>query len=95
MLNYRKGTNEMEEPNRDDIPIENLPANFLWMHVKGGTKVTNVVPHARKAFEAGEHRAVVWTGCGSGGVGKSISCAEIFKRDQPNMYQVTRLCYQK
>lgn len=34
---------------------------------------------------------MVWTGFG-GGVGKTISCAEIMKRDF-DLHQVTRLCY--
>lgn len=95
MLNYRKGANELEEQTRANIPIECLPADFLWMHVNGGTKVANVVEHVRKALAAGQHRAVVWSGSGSGGVGKTISCVEIVKRDRPEMHQVTRLGYQK
>jgi ribonuclease P/MRP protein subunit RPP25 len=61
--------------------------------VKGGTKVGNVVSHAEKAFHSGEHRSVVWSGSG-GGVSKTISCAEIMKRNFP-LHQVTRLNYQK
>lgn len=33
MMNYRKGRNVEEELTRNDIPIENLPEDFLWMHV--------------------------------------------------------------
>lgn len=33
MINYRKGRNVEEELSRENIPIENLPPNFLWMHV--------------------------------------------------------------
>lgn len=65
------------------------------LQVKGGTKVSNVVTHARNALQSGEHRVVVWSGCGPGGVGKTISCAEIMKRDLLNLHQVTRLCYQQ
>lgn len=59
--------------------------------MKGGTAVSNVIEFAKKALESGEHRTIVWTGYG-GGVGKTISCAEILKRDF-TLYQVTRLCY--
>lgn len=65
----------------------------MLLKVKGGTKVSNVVEYAMKAFNSKEHRVVVWSGAG-GGVTKTISCAEIMKRDLP-LHQVTRLCYQK
>jgi len=93
MMNYKKGKNIEEELTKDDIPIENLPQNFLWMHVKGGTKVTNVVDFAKKSLESNEHRAIVWSGSG-GGVTKTISCAEIMKRGY-DLHQITRLCYRK
>lgn len=34
MMNYRKGRNVEEELTRNDIQIENLPEDFLWMHVR-------------------------------------------------------------
>lgn len=33
MMNYRKGRNVEEELTRNDIQIDNLPEDFLWMHV--------------------------------------------------------------
>lgn len=93
MENYKKGKNIEEELSQDRIPIENLPEKFLWMHVKGGTKVHNVLEFAEKALNTNEHRAVVWSGSG-GGVPKTISCAEIMKR-KFELHQVTRLNYQK
>lgn len=91
MMNYRKGRNVEDELTRNDIKIENLPDDFLWMHVKGGTTVPNVTEFAKKALQSGEHRNIVWTGYG-GGVGKAISCAEILKRDF-QLHQITRLCF--
>lgn len=64
MENYRKGSNIEEELRRETIPIENLPENFLWMHVKGGTKVQNVIEYAKNALDSSEYRAVVWSGSG-------------------------------
>jgi ribonuclease P/MRP protein subunit RPP25 len=93
MENYKKGKNVEEELSREHIPIEMLPQKFLWMHVKGGTKVSNVVDYAQNALKSGEQRSIVWSGSG-GGVQKTISCAEIMKRDF-NLHQVTRLAYQK
>lgn len=55
--------------------------------VKGGTKLFNVVSFATQAIKSGEHRTVVWTGSG-GAVPKTISCAEVMKRDF-EMHQVT------
>lgn len=113
-MNYKKGKNIEEELTRENIPIENLPADYLWMHVstyfsfgrqlrnmisqkskqvKGGTKVTNVIDFAKSAFTNKEHRSVVWSGSG-GGVTKTVSCAEIMKRDF-ELHQITRLGYQK
>ncbi|CAD7076901.1 unnamed protein product [Hermetia illucens] len=93
MMHYKKGKNVEEELTRENIPIECLPADYLWMHVKGGTKVSNVLEFAKKTLDNGEHRSIVWSGSG-GGVGKTISCAEILKRNYP-IHQVTRLCYRK
>lgn len=93
MENYKKGKNVEEELTQDRIPIDNLPEKILWMHVKGGTKVSNVVDFVEKAFSTGEHRSVVWSGSG-GGVPKTISCAEIMKRNY-DVHQVTMLAYQK
>uniref|UniRef100_A0A182P202 DNA/RNA-binding protein Alba-like domain-containing protein n=1 Tax=Anopheles epiroticus TaxID=199890 RepID=A0A182P202_9DIPT len=93
MMHYKKGKNVEEELTKEQIPIEVLPDNFLWMHVKGGSAVMNLVDYAKKALEDGTHRAVVWSGS-DGGVGKTISCAEIMKRHF-DLHQVTRICYRK
>lgn len=96
MENYRKGKNVEEELTQDQV-AEMFPdvitEKFLWMRVKGGTKVSNVVEFAEKALQSGEHRTVVWSGS-SGGVPKAISCAEKMKR-LFKVCQTTRLGYQK
>uniref|UniRef100_A0A182S9Q1 DNA/RNA-binding protein Alba-like domain-containing protein n=1 Tax=Anopheles maculatus TaxID=74869 RepID=A0A182S9Q1_9DIPT len=91
LMHYKKGKNVEEELTQDNIPIEVLPEQFLWMHVKGGSSVKNLVEHAKKALEDGTHRSVVWS-ASDGGVGKTISCAEIMKRHF-ELHQVTRICY--
>uniref|UniRef100_A0A182MET9 DNA/RNA-binding protein Alba-like domain-containing protein n=1 Tax=Anopheles culicifacies TaxID=139723 RepID=A0A182MET9_9DIPT len=93
MMHYKKGKNVEEELSKEQIPIEVLPDDYLWMHVKGGSAVTNLVEYAKKALEDGSHRSVVWSGS-DGGVGKTISCAEILKRHF-ELHQVTRICYRK
>ncbi|XP_020282578.1 ribonuclease P protein subunit p25-like protein [Pseudomyrmex gracilis] len=74
------------------VPIEDLPEKFLWMHVKSGTKIRNVLGYALKEFP--NHDSIVWTGTGHG-MGKAISCAELFKKKHEGLRQVTKLCYAK
>ncbi|XP_065084809.1 ribonuclease P protein subunit p25-like protein [Ochlerotatus camptorhynchus] len=93
MMHYKKGKNVEEELTKEQIPIEVLPGQFLWMHVKGGSRIFNLVDYARKALESGDQRTVVWSGTG-GGIGKTISCAEIMKKDF-ELHQITRVCYRK
>ncbi|XP_011209808.2 ribonuclease P protein subunit p25-like protein [Bactrocera dorsalis] len=94
MMHYRKGENIEQELTKDDLPfadcLSKLPQkDFLWMHVRGGTKVPNVINYAKNALDNGEYRTVVWSGVG-GGVVKTVSCAEILKRSYP-LYQLTRM----
>ncbi|XP_017024616.1 ribonuclease P protein subunit p25-like protein [Drosophila kikkawai] len=95
MMHYRKAQNVEQELSKGDLPFEDClpkpPNDFLWMHVKGGTKVSNVIDFAQAALNKNEHRCVVWSGSG-GGVVKTISCAEVLKRSHP-LYQVTRMAY--
>ncbi|XP_018395238.1 PREDICTED: uncharacterized protein LOC108773802 [Cyphomyrmex costatus] len=79
-----------EESTNTKVPIYNLPEKFLWMHVKGGTKIRNVLGYALKEFS--NYNSIVWTGTGNG-IAKTISCAEIFKRKYEGLHQVTKLCY--
>lgn len=94
MMHYRKGENIEQELTKDDLPFDDclpkLPQkDFLWMHVRGGTKVHNVTNYAKNALDKGEYRTVVWSGSG-GGVVKTVSCAEILKRNYP-LHQLTRM----
>lgn len=79
-----------EESTNTKVPIDNLPKKFLWMHVKYGTKIRNVFDYALKEFP--NYNSIVWTGIGQG-IAKAISCAELFKRKQEGLHQVTKLCY--
>ncbi|KYN36981.1 Alba-like protein C9orf23 like protein [Trachymyrmex septentrionalis] len=81
---------QTEESTNTKVPIHNLPEKFLWMHVKSGTKIRNVLGYAMKEFPS--YNSIVWTGTGSG-IAKTISCAEIFKRKYENLHQVTKLRY--
>ncbi|XP_060533524.1 ribonuclease P protein subunit p25-like protein [Cylas formicarius] len=91
MDNYRKGKNAEEPLERNKLPFFNLPEKFLWMQVRGGTKIRNVLNFALEKFA--ETQCIVWTGFGPS-IGKTITCAEIMKREYGNsLYQVTKLSY--
>ncbi|KAH0954109.1 hypothetical protein HN011_011160 [Eciton burchellii] len=85
-------TESTDEP-KHKVPIKNLPEKFVWMHVKSGTKIRNVLAFAVKEFPNYNH-SIVWTGIGQG-IAKAISCAELFKRQHEGLHQVTKLCYTK
>ena len=91
MENYRKGKNVEEEITRDKIPIPDLPQNFLWMQVHGGSKIRNLLDVAIKGFA--DQGVVVWTGSGAA-ISKTISCVEILKRRQ-RAHQITKIVYKK
>ncbi|KAF5285455.1 hypothetical protein FQR65_LT02295 [Abscondita terminalis] len=91
MENYSKGKNVEEALEKHKIPIPDLPDDFLWMQVRGGSKMRDLLSLALSQFE--EKNAVVWTGFGPS-VGKAISCAEIMKREYDNkLHQITKICY--
>ncbi|XP_038215190.1 ribonuclease P protein subunit p25-like protein [Zerene cesonia] len=90
MENYFKGKNVEEEMERSKIPINGLPENFLWMQVKGGSKMVNLLSHASGILEDKATTAVVWSGAGVA-IPKAISCAEILKRQFSIQHQVTKL----
>ncbi|KAI5641796.1 alba domain-containing protein [Phthorimaea operculella] len=94
MENYFKGKNVEEELERNKIPIQNLPGDFLWMQVKGGSKMTNLLSHASGILEDKAATAVVWSGAGVA-IPKAISCAEILKRQFSIEHQITKLTYKK
>ncbi|CAK1552122.1 unnamed protein product [Leptosia nina] len=92
MENYFKGRNVEEEMERNKIPINSLPEDFLWMQVKGGSKMANLISHASGIIEDKASTAVVWSGAGVA-IPKAISCAEILKRKFGIKYQVTKLTF--
>ncbi|XP_059054259.1 ribonuclease P protein subunit p25-like protein [Achroia grisella] len=92
MENYYKGKNVEEDLERDKIPIKDLPVNFLWMQVKGGSKMGNLLAHASGILEDKTTTAIVWSAAGVG-IPKAISCAEILKRQFSIGYQITKLTH--
>ncbi|CAD0196731.1 unnamed protein product [Chrysodeixis includens] len=92
MENYSKGKNVEEELERSKIPIKDMPEDFLWMQVKGGSKMANLLSHASGILEDKAATTVVWSGAGVA-IAKAISCAEILKRQFSIEHQVTKLTY--
>ncbi|KAF5272234.1 hypothetical protein FQA39_LY01316 [Lamprigera yunnana] len=88
---YTKGINVEEPLKKSRIPIPGLPEEFLWMQVRGGSKMKDLLNVALTEFENTKH--MVWTGFGPS-VAKAISCAEIVKRQyKNNLHQITKICY--
>ncbi|CAL7947700.1 unnamed protein product [Xylocopa violacea] len=87
----KKWIRNLESESTDlGIPIPNLPEKLLLMRVKSGTKIRNVLGYALKEFSNYEN--VVWTAAGQG-IGKAISCAELFKKKHEGLHQITKLRY--
>ncbi|XP_014241498.1 ribonuclease P protein subunit p25-like protein [Cimex lectularius] len=93
MDNYTKGDNVEEPLEIEKIPIPNLPKNVLWMQVRGGSKIRNLLDVALKAYE-NESRDVLWTASGPA-VGKAVTCAEIVKRKFKGVHQFNHICYRR
>lgn len=83
MENYTKGKNVEEEVTWESIPFnfESCPAvseeTCVWMKVKAGSKMRNLIPTAEKSFK--ESGIVLFSGSGSATT-KAVSIAEIVKR---------------
>ncbi|CAH1404256.1 unnamed protein product [Nezara viridula] len=92
MENYTKGKNVEEPLDKDKLPIPNLPKDFLWMQVQGGSKMRNLLELALKEYDSGKD--VLWTGSGAA-IGKVISCAEILKRKFKDVHQFNKIQYRR
>ena len=83
MKNYTKGKNVEEDETWESIPFnfESCPSvtqdSCVWMKVKAGSKMRNLIPMAEKSFK--EKGIVLFSGAGSATT-KAVSIAEIIKR---------------
>lgn len=82
-LHARKSSNPLG-------PLIRFYSLDIWLKVKSGTKIRNVLGYALKEFP--NYNSVVWTGVGQA-IGKTISCVELFKRKHEGLHQVTKLRY--
>uniref|UniRef100_A0A170YPL1 Ribonuclease p protein subunit p25-like protein n=1 Tax=Triatoma infestans TaxID=30076 RepID=A0A170YPL1_TRIIF len=90
--NYSKGKNVEQALTRDTLGIPGLPENFVWMQVKGGSKMRNLLELALEEYEQG--RDILWSGSGPA-LGKTISCAEVMKKKFSPIYQFNKICYRR
>lgn len=74
------------------ITIDNLPENFEHLQVNNHSKIRNMLGFAVKSFNQSDHLV-----CSASGpsVNKAITCAEILKRQMPELRQVTGIGYRK
>lgn len=74
------------------ITIDDLPENFKHLQVTNHSKIRNMLGFAIKSFEESNHLV-----CSASGpaVNKAITCAEILKRQMPELRQVTGIGYRK
>ncbi|CAG9760030.1 unnamed protein product [Ceutorhynchus assimilis] len=91
MENYSKGKNVEKPLDRQDIPIPDISSNFLWIIVRGSSRMGKLLEDALNKFP--DSKIVIWTGIGTS-VGKAITCAEIMKKEYENkLHQITKICY--
>lgn len=74
------------------ITIDNLPENFIHLQVNNHSKIRNMLGFAVKNLKEADHLV-----CSASGpsVNKAITCAEILKRQMPELRQVTGIGYRK
>lgn len=91
--NYSKG----EVIDEDDDPgkyFEDLPSTTVFVRVKAGSKIRNILGFAIQMFKKEENKHMVFTGRGDA-IYKAITCAEIIKRKHKKLHQITRVNFHK
>ncbi|KAM4826466.1 ribonuclease P protein subunit p25 isoform 1-T2 [Thomomys bottae] len=73
-------------------PFADLAPGAVHMRVKEGSKIRNLLAFATASMAQPATRAIVFSGCGRATT-KTVTCAEILKRRQAGLHQVTRLRY--
>lgn len=73
-------------------PFADLAPGAVYMRVKEGSKIRNLLAFATASMAQPATRAIVFSGCGRATT-KTITCAEILKRRMAGLHQVTRLRY--
>lgn len=93
MENYTKGVNKEEVLAKDKIPLDGLPADFLWMKVTPRSNLNTLMRSAMTAFNDETEKSIVWSGSGPASE-KAVACAEIMKkRWRSKLHQQIKICY--
>lgn len=91
MENYEKGeVKELE----DHVKMQCVLENAVRMNVNAGSKIQNLMKFAEKKMNEPDTRQLTWNGCGQA-VSKTISCAEIMKRQFKELHQVTEIRFKR
>ncbi|VVC33430.1 Hypothetical protein CINCED_3A011371 [Cinara cedri] len=72
------------------ITIDNLPEHYQHLEVGHHSKIRNMLGFAIKSFKTSDHILISASGPS---VNKAITCGEIFKRQFPQIKQVTGIGY--
>ncbi|XP_060079290.1 ribonuclease P protein subunit p25-like protein isoform X2 [Ylistrum balloti] len=86
MENYTKG--EVLEVSMD-VPFP-LDSSRVEMKVTVGSKLRNLLGYSMKKIKEPEVKQMTWNASGQA-IGKAISCAEIMKRKNKSLHQITKL----
>ncbi|KAK6166619.1 hypothetical protein SNE40_023269 [Patella caerulea] len=90
MENYTQGeSKEIATP----VPF-NESADLMNMQVNKGSKIRNLMGYASARMKNEKIRQICWHGCGEA-ISKTITCAEIMKRQNKKLYQITHLRYKR
>jgi Alba len=93
MEHYTKGINKEEVLAKDKIPLDGLPADFLWMKVTPRSNLNTLMRSAMTAFNDETEKCIVWSGSGPA-TEKAVACAEIMKkRWRSKLHQQIKICY--
>ncbi|XP_072179769.1 uncharacterized protein [Diadema setosum] len=86
------------------VEVEDLEGPFLHMgvrfsevttmKVRNGSKIRNLLTFATKKMKEDESRSIIFTGVGQA-VTKTVTCAEIMKRQMKNLHQINKAYFRK
>lgn len=86
MENYTKGE-VLEVPMDTPFPLDN---SVIEMKVTAGSKLRNLLGYSMKKIKEPEVNQMTWNASGNA-IAKAISCAEIMKRKNKTLHQITKL----
>ena len=74
-----------------DVPLNDLKKDLVWIKVKASSKMKNLIRFALESIHGTKHQ-ILLSGIGPA-ISKTVSCAEIIKRNAPNIRQVNKIAF--